>query len=192
MPPPRRTMAAVALLASLAAPAQDGLKPPADTSWPRWQARVERLGSVLPYQAAIADAAAAASGARVFGDYYLFDLPSVVDGFAGGVRATTGLTVGARGLATGMPPGAGGSGLAWRDRGHHDGSDAASAPLPYLGLGFTGLSLRGGWGISADIGLAGYGSGLRPARSADLNAAEDVLRDLRLAPVLQLGVSYSF
>ena len=154
--------------------------------------RIRTSSRVGPHHAAIADAAAVASGVRLFGDCYLLDLPGVVDGFAGGVRATTGLTDGARSLAPGMPPGLGGSGLGWRARGHLDGSDAASATLPCLGLGFTGLSRRGGWGVSADVGLAGYGSGLRRARSADLNAAEDILRDLRLAPVLQLGVSYSF
>ena len=192
MPLPHRTMAGAALLASLAATAQDGLKPPAEAPWPRWQARIELLGEPLPHRTAIADPSAAAPGARLFGDYYLLDLPTVVEGFAGGLRATTGLTVGARGLATGMPPGIGGSGLAWRDRSSLDGAETVSASLPYLGLGITGLSLRGGWGISADIGLAGYGSGLRPGRAADLNAAEEVLRELRLTPVLQLGVSYSF
>lgn len=192
MSPPRRTMACVAALASLAATAQDGLRPPADTPWPRWQARFELLGTPLPQRAAMDDDAGATPGVRLFGDYYLFDLPSSVEGFAGGLRATTGLTVGARGLATGMPPGIGGSGLAWRDRSGLDGGDAVATSLPYLGIGITGLSLRGGWGISADIGLAGYGSGLRPARSADLSAAEEILRDLRLTPVLQLGVSYSF
>lgn len=192
MSPPRRTMVALLALAALAAAAQDGLKPPAEPPWPRWQARLERLGAPAPYQPAIDDAGGAVPGARLFGDYYLLGLPASLGGFAGGLRATTGLTVGARGLATGMPPGVGGSGLAWRGSGGLAGADAASASLPYLGLGITGLSLRGGWGISADIGLAGYSSGLRPARATDLNAAEEVLRELRLTPVLQLGVSYSF
>lgn len=175
-----------------------GLKAPAESPWPRWQARFETLGPpTLQGFAATTDPAAAAAGpgARLFGDVYLFDLRTSGGDYAGGLRATSGLTVGARGLATGMPPGVGGSGLAWRDRGPLDGSEAVTASLPYLGIGVTGLSLKGGWGVSADLGLAGYGSatGLRPGRSgADLNAAEEVLRELRLTPVLQLGVSYSF
>lgn len=189
----RRTTTVSALaLATLAAAAQDGLKPPAEPPWPRWQARLELVGAPAPHRLAIDDAAGAVSGARLFGDYYFLGLPASLGGFAGGLRATTGLTVGAHRLATGMPPGVGGSGLAWRGGSGLPGADAASTSLPYLGLGITGLSLRGGWGISADIGLAGYGSGLRPGRAADLNAAEEVLRELRLTPVLQLGVSYAF
>jgi hypothetical protein len=175
---------------------QEGLRPPPDAPWPRWQTRLEVIGPLTPAPSAPnADSPAARPGARVFGDYYLLDLGDAVDGFAGGLRATSGLTVGARGLATGMPPGIGGSGLAWRDRDPMGGRDLSATSLPYLGLGVTGLSLRGGWGVSADIGLAGYdpAGGLRPGRAgAELNAAEEVLRELRLTPVLQLGVSYSF
>jgi hypothetical protein len=179
-------------LATGGAWAQDGLRAPDEPSWPRWQTRLERLGPATTAQPlAAADQGEATSGARIFGDYYLFDLGSAVDGFSGGLRAAGGLSVGARGQATGMPPGIGGSGLGWRGRSGIDAGEQSMTTLPYVGIGVTGLSLRGGWGISADIGLAGYG--LRPARSdPDLNAAEDVLRELRLTPVLQLGVSYAF
>jgi hypothetical protein len=176
--------------------AQEGLRPPAETPWPRWQARIELIGPLTPaYSAKSADAPAASPGARIFGDYYLLDFGAAVEGFAGGLRATSGVTVGARGLATGMPPGIGGSGLAWRDRDPTNGRDLSATSLPYLGLGVTGLSLRSGWGVSADVGLAGYdpAGGLQPGRAGvELNAAEEVLRELRLTPVLQLGVSYSF
>lgn len=199
MPMRRLAWSACALLAGTAAVAQDGLRTPEETPWPRWQARVGLLGEALRPGAAMPfDGATPLQGAQLFGDYYMFDLPSTPFGLAGGLRATSGLTVGARGLATGMPPLAGGHGLAWRaarlpTQPH---LDADTASLPYVGLGFTGLSRRGGWGVSADIGLAGYaasGNGLRlNAARADASTVDEVLRDLRLTPVLQLGVSYSF
>ncbi len=72
------------------------------------------------------------------------------------------------------------------------GSSNAAA-LPYLGIGYTGLSEDGGWSFSADLGVMGQADAVRfgPAfgRSQGLDAA---IRDLRFAPVLQFGVSYSF
>lgn len=192
MRPLRVACVAALTLAAGAAWTQDGLRAPDEPPWPRWQTRLERLGPSTALQpTAAADQGGATSGARIFGDYYLFDLGSAIEGFSGGLRATSGLSVGTRAQATGMPPGIGGSGLGWRDRGGIDSGDLSMTSLPYLGIGVTGLSLRGGWGVSADIGLAGYG--LRPARNnLDLNATEEVLRELRLTPVLQLGVSYAF
>lgn len=122
---------------------------------------------------------------------------------AGGLRATGGVlgwldrgggsTAGAAlRLSSGQRPAwAGGSG----------GSSASGDSLwgtPYLGLGYdTATPLRsgwGGWGLSADVGWvtrrAGTGgSGFRFGAQAD---AEDGWRSLRLAPMLQLGVSYAF
>ena len=199
MPMRRLVWSTFALLAGTAALAQDGLRAPEETPWPRWQARVGLLGEPLrPGGGAPSEGAAPSLGAQLFGDYYLFDLASTPLGLAGGLRATSGLTVGSRGLATGMPPLAGGQGLAWRTARlpTQPHLDADTASLPYVGLGFTGLSRRGGWGVSADIGLAGYatsGDGLRlNATRADASTVDEVLRNLRLTPVLQLGVSYSF
>ncbi len=191
----RRSGIAALALAAASAWAQDGLRPPDDTPWPRWQLRLDRLDRLaapgIPRAAGLLDGAAPASGARVFGDVYLLDLGRGVAGYTGGLRATGGWTVGARGFATGMPPGVGGSGIGWRTRAGLDAGEAATASLPYVGFGLTGSSLRGGWGVSADIGLAG--GGLRTSRpAADLNAVEEVLREWRLTPVLQLGVSYAF
>jgi len=55
------------------------------------------------------------------------------------------------------------------------------------------MSLRGGWGFTADVGLA-TGSGLRTGRDAELGAQglDELLRELRLRPVLQVGASYAF
>jgi hypothetical protein len=68
------------------------------------------------------------------------------------------------------------------------GVDASA--IPYLGVGYTGMSLRGGWGFSADVGLVG--SGVRLGRPIAGNQVDELLQELRLTPMLQLGVSYSF
>ena len=75
--------------------------------------------------------------------------------------------------------------------------DSAPEPgaAPYLGIGYTGLSSKGGWGFSADVGVVA----LSPRSTVKLGrvlggtqSLDDVLRDMRLSPLLQLGVSYSF
>jgi hypothetical protein len=68
-------------------------------------------------------------------------------------------------------------------------------PMPYLGIGYTGLSLKNGWGVTADFGMAleNPGSAARAGRALFGNQGFDqALRDLRLSPMLQVGVSYSF
>jgi hypothetical protein len=106
------------------------------------------------------------SALSLLGDYY-FTGPGFGAGrVGGGLRATSGLYLGDTG-----------------------------GTAPYLGVGYTGASLRGGWGFTADIGLKGLsatsGSGLRLGRTP-APAIDDTLRDLRLAPTLQLGVTYRF
>ena len=76
--------------------------------------------------------------------------------------------------------------------------EAATEPwsaVPYVGIGYSGLSLRGGWGFTADVGLAGtVGGGLRARRDGALGSqgVDELLRELRLTPVLQFGASYAF
>lgn len=126
------------------------------------------------------------SSLSLMADYYL--MPSFNQGGTGGLRATSGVLFGPR-----SPPwsGPGGGGLFSIDRrllsASPDGS-TDSATSPYVGIGYTGLSLKGGWGFSADVGVlaAGrFGRGLG-------QSLDDQVRDMRLQPVLQLGVSYSF
>jgi hypothetical protein len=80
------------------------------------------------------------------------------------------------------------------------GSGAAATEglwaTPYVGLGFDSAAAPrsgvGGWGLSADVGWVtrrSSGQGFRLGAQAD---AEDGWRALRLAPMLQLGVSYAF
>ena len=48
---------------------------------------------------------------------------------------------------------------------------------PYLGIGYSDSSLRGGWGFSADLGLAAQSFGLfRAARSLGNQSLDDVVR----------------
>lgn len=134
--------------------------------------------------------------AQLFGDYYLTG-PGFGAGFiAGGLRLTSGLAIGPRRATQSLPQVRLGDGL----RGASTlrlgpDADTGRVALPYLGLGYTSLSARDGWGFSADIGLGGLppGERMRLGRSGPTAAQVDkLLNDLRLAPVVQLGVSYAF
>lgn len=68
---------------------------------------------------------------------------------------------------------------------------------PYVGLGYStgGVSANrwGGWGLSADIGVQARGSDLTLGRALESpTGVGELIRELRLTPVLQLGVSYAF
>jgi hypothetical protein len=71
----------------------------------------------------------------------------------------------------------------------------SSATVPYLGVGYTGLSTKGGWSFNADLGLVALAAGnvVKFGRvftgSQGLN---DLTREMRFAPVMQMGLSYSF
>jgi hypothetical protein len=117
----------------------------------------------------------------LMGDYYLSRTSL---GKSGGWRATSGVLLGARSSVWSSP-----SLLDRRIAG--DGGDAGTQP--YLGLGYTGWSSKGSWGLSADVGLMGLSrSTTRFGKSAPSSSLDDTVRDLRFAPLLQLGVSYSF
>jgi hypothetical protein len=62
-------------------------------------------------------------------------------------------------------------------------------------LGYTGLSSKGGWGFSADVGVMALspGSSVKLGRVFSGNQSlDDLLREMRLSPLVQVGVSYSF
>jgi hypothetical protein len=192
-----RWTALIALTLAASQAAAEGLTVKPDTVvWPRWQARVglttaaapsAELGTTTPLQSA-----------RVFGDYY-FTGPGFGAGrVGGGLRATSGLLSGSRLLALSAPTLPSRQGLAFNLNARQaqttlDANVDSAAPVPYLGVGYTGVSLHGRWGFSADVGLIGQGSGIGLSRGATgAQTLDDLLRDLRLTPVLQLGVSYSF
>ena len=142
-------------------------------------------------------ARSALSSARLFGDYY-FSRPSALDGRASGFRATSGLIAGPRLGA--WVAGDASSALSIERRSFGlllpPSLDAASVAraVPYFGVGYSDRPTKGRWGFSADVGVMALNpsSGLRYGRGAGAQSVDDVLRDLRLAPVLQLGASYAF
>jgi hypothetical protein len=171
--------------------------------WPQWQARMTVSNSTLAPVSltGILDSATRGIGqiGALVGDYY-FDAPGLrLPSSLGGLRATGGLMAGSRGLAWGMgsalhPPSR--FGLSWAGGPSTATGESPPDPLPYVGLGYTGMSVKGGWGISADLGLVAEYSGassMRPTRSLfGVQGMDNAVRDLRLSPVLQVGISYAF
>ena len=176
---------------------------PAGTARPRWRSRVT-LGFASPGLAfgGLGDDAGGAArpalaSARLLGDDY-FARPLALDGRAGGFRATSGLIVGPR-LGAWAAGDDASSALSIERRSFGllpstlDAVRTAQA-VPYFGVGYSDRAARGRWGFSADVGVMALNpsSGLRYGRGAGGRSVDDVVRDLRLAPVLQLGASYAF
>ncbi len=189
-----RPALALCVLGLLAGPAlaQQGLTLKPDAS--ALSERSLRFGE-LQIDLAVADWGST-QRARLFGDYYLTG-PGFGEGrVAGGLRLTSGLSIGPRSATLAVPPSRTGEGLHLGPRavGITLG-DAERVTLPYLGVGYTGLALRGGWAFSADVGLGGLRPGERVrygSNRANATQVESLLNDLRLAPVIQFGVSYAF
>lgn len=169
---------------------------------PRWQGRIGLGNAVSPgLRPELQRRDDTMLGSlSVMGDYYLSG-PLLGRGLSGGLRATGGLLVGPRSallsnpalpsnqlspfslsrLAGGVPPPG------------SDGNDLGSAP--YLGIGYSGMSVKRTLSFSADFGLAATspGSGLRFGRFVPGSPSfDDMLHELRLTPVIQLGLSYTF
>lgn len=181
----------------------DGLMPSATSLWPRWQGRLA-LGTYSP--TAHPDAmnidspGLKISGASLLGDYY-FSRTLTGLGSASGFRATSGLFIGTRytSLLLGTPSASlGGRPFnvnhrtvdVWGMSNTAD-SNGDQAAVPYVGLGYTRLAGRDGWGFSADLGVMA----LKPGSTVKLGhgaSQDNALRDMRLSPLLQLGVTYSF
>jgi hypothetical protein len=199
-------LAALITLTPLAALAADGdaANPSADElPWARWQGRLS-LGSTVPaWRLGVEGAAARIASASLMGDYY-FGRPLASAGPLGGFRATSGLIFGTRSvLSTGQPASLSaastlsiGSRLLGQAPVPYLAEAASeSATLPYVGVGYTGLTPRSGWSFSADLGLVAQspGNAVRLGRVfGGGQSLDDIVRDMRLAPLLQLGVSYSF
>jgi hypothetical protein len=133
--------------------------------------------------------------ASLLGDYYL-TASWFGERQLGGLRATSGLLVGREIGAFG---GLGGQGFNLQNRPvasfGPDADSGESLTLPYFGLGYTGLAQGRQWGFTADVGLLvlNPGPAVRFGRSlSGWNSAEELMRELRLTPMIQLGVSYSF
>ena len=183
-------------LLPLAAHAADGLvAPAADTLWPQWQARIAVQTAALSPLAlsSLLDGSAGAralQGASLLGDY-VFASPSF-----GSFRATGGLLFGNAGGAPLLSAAAGPRlGLSVQSGAALTPGQDSAGTLPYLGLGFSSLPRRDGLAISADLGLVaehpGAAAGMRRAVFGS-QALDGALREMRLSPLLQLGVRYTF
>lgn len=176
--------------------AAEGLSAPsAEALWPQWQARlalqtapVQRpsLWSALDR----ANQPRTAQGGALLGDYY-FAQPSL-----GHFRASGGLMFGATGGAPSVAAGGSRWGLLVQSLGAVTNASAETAgTVPYLGLGFTSAAWRNAWYLTADLGwvaeqpsaLGGFSRALQGSLGWD-----QALRDMRLAPVVQLGVRLAF
>jgi len=190
------------LLAAPSAWAQSGLRlgneAQTQTVWPRWQARFGLTTTAAAYDAGTQWQV---NAGQLLGDYYWSGLRPTGVGRSGGFRATSGLLLGQRALALGTPtlasPQGVGLTLSRSSRPAVGTGDSLNEPwsaVPYVGIGYSGISLRGGWGFTADVGLAGTAGGLRTRRDTAFGTqgVEDLLRELRLTPVLQFGASYAF
>ena len=174
-------------------------------TWPRWQGRLS-VGTGTPLlhpDTMNVDSGLSVNGASLLGDYY-FSRRLQGTGSGWGFRATSGVFLGSRSsslLWSSQTPGLGGRAFNV-DRRSVGGLSVASSldnndtsAVPYLGLGYTGMAGKGGWGFSADLGLMA----LNPGSTVKLGRVftgganlDDTLREMRLSPLLQLGLSYSF
>lgn len=178
----------LALAASLAhAGSGEGLRTEFDNQ--AWEGLKGRLsfGTVAPLRGEFGSAASdplRINSLSLMGDYYL---SRAWLGTAGGLRATSGLVLGSRASLWSSP-----ASIDQRMAltSSLDGSTENNGTVPYLGLGYTGLSSKGSWGLSADLGLMALNP--RSAVRLGTHSLDDTMRDLRFSPLLQFGVSYSF
>ena len=66
---------------------------------------------------------------------------------------------------------------------------------PYLGVGYSSMVAKSGWSFTADLGVVSRSPGNVVRLGRVFNGGQsldEVVRDMRLAPHVQLGVSYSF
>ena len=200
-----------AVLTPLAAWAEgDGLAANADrVPWARFQGRIAYTATsplVRGTTASVDGTGLQMNGLSVMGDVYFGAAPGNSKTAAGGFRATSGVIVGARGTLWGTPALAPASGLLSVDRRLFGSSSASlgygtdpandgNATVPYIGIGYSSLAARSGWSFSADLGLVSMnpGNAVRLGRVfGGGQSLDDVVRDMRLTPVFQLGASYSF
>jgi hypothetical protein len=186
---PWRAATTAALLATGTLAAAQGLTlAPADA--PRLQTRIG-LQTNLPSDGS---AMTPATGVML-GDYYFSRTRLGGSDVSGGFRATSGVLLGARSMMLGTPGGGQGLSLARVGSSRLTAaslSDGQADPTPYFGLGWSGLSARRGWGLSADLGFAARPSSAGGLRVSGAQGLDELLRELRLTPVLHLGVSYAF
>ncbi|MBL8325353.1 MAG: hypothetical protein JNJ89_10395 [Rubrivivax sp.] len=192
----RRVLAAALAACAQGAFANQGLVASASGwLWPQLQARITlQTAALSPVSLTRLSESGAASrslqGASLLGDYVI-----ATPGF-GSLRATSGVLLGAQ---SGVPMLSALAGprleVTVLDGGFVGAAAETPTTLPYLGLGYSSATLWRSISLSADLGVVagrhGSLSGLGRAVLGNQNF-DSAVRDLRLAPVLQLGVRYSF
>jgi hypothetical protein len=173
-----------------------------DLQWPRLQGRVALQANPTSGGAIVGGRTAPSPNTLgLMSDYYV--TPSFLGAErAGGFRATSGLVMGSRASSWALPSPSlgntgGSTGRVFGSPGNTlvPGDTTGDTPVVgYLGLGYTGLSTRGGWSFSADVGLSlNAGNAVKFGRVVSgSQSLDDAMRDLRWSPLVQLGVSYSF
>jgi hypothetical protein len=202
--------AAAAALATTAARADgEGLSANADRfAWSSFQSRIAFAPGAPGWRADLAPVER--TGLQVgslglLGDVYFGGSKPAAGAPAGGFRATSGILIGARSPllnSSASTPSAGGLYASNRrlfgaSPGALGATDTSvdSSTVPYIGIGYTNLAAKSGWSFSADLGVVSQSPGnvVRFGRVfGGSQGLDDVVRDMRLAPVIQLGVSYSF
>lgn len=202
----RVVFAAIALCLSLgsAHAGGDGLSPAIDQiPWARFQSRVV-AGASPGWRASLAPGerrGLQATSLGVLGDVYFGSPTAAREQTPSGFRATSGVLVGPRNPLWGATA----STLSGNDRrvfgasappaiGQADASPD-TATIPYLGIGYSALPARSGWRFSADLGVVSQSpsNAVRLGRVfSSPQSLDDVVRDMRLSPLIHLGVSYSF
>ncbi len=171
---PKFIALAMALLAAPFVALGDGLTPSSSNLNPsRWQSRLEFSSTVNRADWTPFGLGTNLQTASLFSDYR-FDALRL--GQTGGLRLTSGLLLSQRTLYV---AGEGESRTAW----------------PYFGVGYSSGSTAGDWGFSADLGMAAQSLGATARLSRLFGGGlslSDAVRDLRLQPVVRLGVNYSF
>jgi hypothetical protein len=175
-----------------------------ETTWPHWGGRLGMVlgGSESSNPAALntaADMGLKVHSMHLLSDYY----------FSGGFRATAGLLRGATNLPWGLgsTPEEGVSLSLLRVDLLGQGMSASSVALsddpyrtvPYLGAGYSGkFSQAPGWSawrFNADLGVISLNSQnigrIGRVLQGD-KGVEDLLRELRLRPVVKVNVNYAF
>lgn len=178
--------------------------PDAITLWPHWEGRI---GVVLdrpndPMRSPFVLAQPAGNGLKVYSMHMLSDYY-----FSGGFRATAGLVRGDVSMPWWPTSEQGSTGLNLSlqridmlGAQERDGAgDGSYRTMPYVGAGYSTrlneVQGYGAWKFNADLGLISLNSG-NVGRIARVfqgeQGVEELLRELRLRPVIKFSVNYAF
>ena len=175
----------------------------ANNLWPHWEGRI---GVVLdrpadPMSSSFVLAQPAYNGLKVYSMHMLSDYY-----FAGGFRATAGLVRG----SSNMPwwpseqQGATGLNLSMQrldtlSSPNQERLEETNRTAPYLGAGYStrlnGIRTDSAWRFNADLGLISINSNNIDRISRMLQGdegVENIIRELRLRPVIKFSVNYAF